>query len=58
MWNSDLHHCITLERLTELREQAALEHHLPRSSFRSSLARFSHRLAFRLERLEPRWVQI
>lgn len=58
MFDSELHQRYTLERLQELREQAELERHIPKSSLRHRLAKLLHRLAFRLERTEPQLSQV
>jgi hypothetical protein len=43
-----------LERLQDLREQAALERQLPKFSFRRRIAQFLHRFACKLERIDAR----
>ena len=54
MFDSELHQQFTLERLQELREQAALERQLPKSSLRRRVAGVLHGLACNLERMEAR----
>jgi|GEM_PF-1957267 len=54
MFDSELHQRFTLERLQKLREQAALERQLPKSSFRRRMAGVLHGLACKLEGIEAR----
>ena len=54
MFNSELHQRYTLERLEDLRQQAALERQFFKSPLRHRLAVFLHSLASKLEGLEAR----